>query len=287
MTVRTRIRRRAFRWAARHRFPLRRELLVQHHLLPAARLRYLSDLLIPRAEGDSVEVVELSDGRRFELDLRSLAQRAIAYELSDEVELELLRELLRDGDVAFDVGANIGLYSVAMARATGPSGGVYAFEPHPTTADRLERNLRLNNLENVHVSRAAVSSAGGEAVLRVPDLAEPGLATITGRGEALATVSTVTLDAVAAEHGVTRIALLKLDAEGAEEAILAGAAELLANRSIQRILFETLDGSVSVQAQLVEMGYRLEVVLPPGEASVTRPCSADEHFAYANILASL
>lgn len=281
------LRRAARRWVASHQFPGRRTLLVDHHLLPAAPLRLLSDMLIPVDGELAHEVVEVGDGVRLEVDLRSLAQRAIAYGLSDERELETVGDILVSGDVVLDVGANIGLYTVACACAVGRTGAVHAFEPNPAVADQLARNIALNSLVNVYVHRRAVSDVPGRVVVRSPDAHEPGLATIVGPGRPVAEVETVTLDNFAEEHGISRIALLKLDVEGAETMALRGARELISARRIERVLFEVLGGTTAAQEALHSAGYRLEVILPPHTSDRSRPCAPSERFAYANILATI
>ena len=270
----------------RHDFPFKRELLVQQHLLPAARLRLFADVLLPRNDESPVEVVTLATGARMELDWRSAAQRAIAYGVSDESELRLVRRVLGPGDTVLDVGANVGLYTLAMADAVGREGRVHAFEPNPSTLTRLKRNLALNGCDNVVVHAVAVGDRDAVVALRSADPTESGLATVVGDGTELARVPQVTLDDAAADHGFSSVALLKLDVEGAESSVLRGAADLIARGSLPRVLFEALDGSTTTQALLHDAGYRLEVVLPPGPGPLTRPCAVDEQFSYANILAT-
>jgi len=75
-----------------------------------------------------------------------------------EDEIRFVRRWLRPGMRAVDVGANYGLYTVALAKAVGPEGRVWAFEPAPDTAQFLDATLRLNDLGHVLLTRAAVSS---------------------------------------------------------------------------------------------------------------------------------
>jgi FkbM family methyltransferase len=70
---------------------------------------------------------------------------------------------LCEGDRVVDIGANIGAFTVLAASKVGPSGRVFAFEPDPTTCERLRENVRLNRLENVVVENCAVGAAAGEA----------------------------------------------------------------------------------------------------------------------------
>jgi FkbM family methyltransferase len=257
--------------------------LIDHHRLPSARLKLLSDLLVPGPGESSIEVVERSDGMRFELDLHSVAQRAVAYELSDEAELRLIADLIGPGEIALDVGANIGLYTVIMGRAVGAAGRVYSFEPNPPTAARLRRNVELNALGNVEVFELAVADAVGAANLRLPDAREPGLATIVGDSGPAVPVETITIDSFLEQRHIGRVALLKLDVEGAELDALTGATGAVRDGTISTVLFEVLNGSTEVQARLADHGFRLRAIVPGREIQDCRP---DERFAYANILAT-
>ena len=76
-------------------------------------------------------------------------------------DVRMCLDRLRAGDVALDVGANIGHFTVAMARRVGPDGLVVSIEPNPATFRRLQENVRLNRLRNVTCIRAALTSVDG------------------------------------------------------------------------------------------------------------------------------
>jgi FkbM family methyltransferase len=77
---------------------------------------------------------------------------------SELLEQSLMLKHLAPGGVFYDVGANAGFYAVIGARAVGPTGQVYAFEPMPKLADRVRENAKLNSMANLEVIEAAVSS---------------------------------------------------------------------------------------------------------------------------------
>lgn len=162
---------------------------------------------------------------------------------SDAFELQLLSALVRPGDVCIDVGANIGLYTVLMAAATGPAGKIYAFEPAPRTFEILRSNIEANGLKTVIATAAAISDAKGSATLHLT--AETGLTSLgnTNRGTVVATadVPTLTLDAFAREHGIDGIDFLKIDVEGYEGHVLRGGASLLETAADPLLMIE-LDG---------------------------------------------
>ena len=91
-----------------------------------------------------------------------------AYKVaSDRAERGMIRRLLRPGDVAVDIGANIGSYARFMSRRVGPNGKVFAFEP---SADNFERLVRtVGSLGNVEPIKAAVGNATGPLTLYESD----------------------------------------------------------------------------------------------------------------------
>ncbi len=84
-------------------------------------------------------------------------------------EIELMEQLLHKGDTAVDVGANIGLMTVFMAKAVGTTGRVFAFEPGPENMSLLQQNIAVNHYNNVTVTPAAVSGEAGTLKLFLSD----------------------------------------------------------------------------------------------------------------------
>jgi FkbM family methyltransferase len=84
-----------------------------------------------------------------------------AYGEWAEAELNLFLQIVRPGDIVLDVGANIGAFTVPLAKRVGINGRIYAFEPQRIINQRLNANVALNNLPNVHVYHAAVGSHTG------------------------------------------------------------------------------------------------------------------------------
>lgn len=138
-------------------------------------------------------------------------------------------ELLRHDQVVYDIGANMGFLSLLAARLVGAGGAVFAFEPVPANAQRLRDSARANGFGNVKVVEAALSDTPGQAVLALAEHAGGAMLTRFGRPsdatDAL-TVTTTTLDALVYEYGWQAPDFVKLDVEGAEAAVLAGAERL-------------------------------------------------------------
>jgi FkbM family methyltransferase len=168
---------------------------------------------------------------------------------------EAIFRLLAPGDLALDVGANIGYFTSLMASRVG-NGSVIAFEPHPTLHGRLVENVaRWETAHRVTVDRRAVSDAVGVAHLNVADdfTSNMGTSSLGEPSAASIAVETITLDAVLEGR---RAGLLKLDVEGNELAALTGATLALEQRMIGHVIFEEHDAlPTPVSALLVDAGF--------------------------------
>ncbi len=199
------------------------------------------------------------------------ARGAFDFELYgwDTRELRFLRRFLRPGMAVADIGAHHGLYSITAARCVGPSGRVDAFEPSPAAFRRLRWHLRLNRAGGVAAHPYAIADRRARSTLHVPaggvdtlsSLRPPGV----GRGRVRRVeVDVLPLDEAAERGGWPGLDLVKLDAEGAEAAVLDGAPRVIArHRPIW--LFEALDATsaawgLSGQA-LVERFCRLDCLI--------------------------
>ena len=142
-----------------------------------------------------------------------------------------IAEHLASGGVFYDVGANVGFFSLLAARRIGPAGAVYSFEPVAENVAAIERNVRLNALTNVSVFQVAVdaSSRTGELVVTEWDggasLATTG--TSPGGARERRTVRVAALDDLMATEGLRPPTLVKIDVEGAELGALNGMVNLL------------------------------------------------------------
>jgi FkbM family methyltransferase len=176
----------------------------------------------------------------------------------EQLEVEAARACLQPGDVAIDVGANVGLLAVPLALAVGPEGRVLAVEPLPENVERLEGNLRRNELGNVTVVTAAAGAEDGEVQLQVAaDSAFSSVGTVTKyRVAGALRVPCRRLDSLWEELGRPRVALVKIDVEGAELSVLDGARELLQS-SRPVLLVEADPGAAAnaLAARLGEAGY--------------------------------
>jgi FkbM family methyltransferase len=141
---------------------------------------------------------------------------------------DYLMQALRANDVCFDVGANLGYYTVLMAKAV-PQGKVYAFEPDPFCHALLQLNVRINRLENVVVNCLALGERSGTSSLfRCTDSGYNSFNDTAQKPvSSVIEVPVTTLDEFVAGAGVGRVDFVKVDVEGAEGLVLAGAKRLL------------------------------------------------------------
>jgi FkbM family methyltransferase len=144
-----------------------------------------------------------------------------------------VNRFLKPGMVFVDVGANDGYYSLFAARRVGASGRVIAVEPSSRERANLERNLARNGLDNVIVVSAALGAEPGVADLRLAQGKHSGHNTLGKfahddvQAASLERVKVQTLDSVVAELGLDRIDFVKIDVEGAEASVVAGARSVL------------------------------------------------------------
>jgi FkbM family methyltransferase len=131
------------------------------------------------------------------------------------------------GDVVFDVGAGTGAETLVFSRLVGPAGRVVSIEAHPRTFERLERLRKLNRLTNVTPLQVAVSDVEGEVV--ISDLGDHLRNIVLAESDEGIVVAARRIDAIAAEVGISRIDLLKMNVEGAECAALQGLGALITN----------------------------------------------------------
>lgn len=183
---------------------------------------------------------------------------------ADPMLLRAAREHLRPGDCAWDIGANVGLFTFAAAALSGPGGRVLAVEADTWLVGLLRRSANLpgNRALGVDVLPAAVSDRLDVARLNIAArgraasfLEGAAGSSQTGGVREVQLVPTVTLDWLAERFPAPR--MVKIDVEGAELAVLRGAARLLAEcRPV--LLCEIFDRNRrEVDALLRDQGYRL------------------------------
>lgn len=189
-------------------------------------------------------------------DLSSITSYVLA-EQEDwfEPELAFVRGWLKPGMNAIDVGANHGVFALTMARLVGPEGGITAFEPGLEAQGLLERSIARNGLANLELVRAAVGEVCGQAQLHDGRGSSEAASLAGGTGRPGRQVRVTTLDAEWQRLGCPPVDFVKIDVEGFEAEVIAGARRLL-SQAKPLVMFE-ISGE---RARLGELGPRLEAL---------------------------
>lgn len=180
------------------------------------------------AGGDSI-AFDACDGCRFETPRNNVSSFIAA--VFGQRDLNIVRfwnRVLPPGSVLFDVGANIGLYTVPAGRKVGDAGRVVGFEAHPWIYGFLSGNVARNCGANVTVENLAVGDSSGETSIAF-NARNIGETRVALDDEAGVRVRIVTLDDYCRQHAITRVDYVKIDVEGYEANVLRGARQLMAD----------------------------------------------------------
>jgi len=142
-------------------------------------------------------------------------------EPAEDTELDLVMDIVKDRKVLFyDVGANAGIYSLAVANNSLKSSQIIAFEPNPEMLRRLNRNIQLNQFNNICVRPVALGDRNGFAFLNGTSSGNLGQASIgTHEGSGLK-VEMRTLEEELLKKDQFEVSFMKIDVEGFEPAVL-------------------------------------------------------------------
>ena len=198
---------------------------------------------------------EFDDGIVIDVDVHEPVGRSIyIYGCWDYALTRLLDTLLEPEMCFFDVGANIGYFSLFAARRCRQ---VFAFDPAPPLYQQLRSNVALNPDLNIGAFDLAVSDQCGSVEFYVTAGAgNSGLSSLHPRDNSVRiSAQATTLDAFMAAHQIPQVQVMKVDVEGAEDAVFRGAAALLASGAPD-VVFESLPGSCAGEI-LLGFGYRI------------------------------
>lgn len=163
---------------------------------------------------------------------------------SDIGDLRFLWKVLQPGMVFFDVGAYHGLYTVVAAKKLGRQGRLVAFEPSPREIRRFRLHMRLNGVPSARLEPFAVSTRLGRLKLFTVVSGFTGMNSLTHPPiqdpVQEIVVDSVPLDEYLVQEGITRIDVMKVDTEGAELEVFAGAQRVLSEYR-PLIICEVLD----------------------------------------------
>lgn len=174
------------------------------------------------------------------------------------------------GDVVLDVGAGVGTEAIFFSRLVGADGHVYSLEPHPATFRMLQTTIRRNQLRNVTALDIGLAATSGSA--HMTDLAAHQSNTLSQKEPSGVRVMTMSLEELIEELGLKRVALLKMNVEGAEREILEASDAVLG--LIDNVVISCHDFKAArtgdhyfntrafVQTHLAEIGF---IILPPNQ----------------------
>ena len=231
-----------------------------------ARMLFRSYAKAARHPGDAAMQLTTAVGDRFEVDLASYLEWHLWVFGSFEPHFaELFRHLVKPGDRCVDVGANVGVHTIRLAKLVGPDGAVTAVEPDPELARRIHENVQLNEMTNVRVIQAAAADRSATALLYRPGAADANRARasllhhayLTGQAQE---VPTVTID----ELRPGPVALIKIDVEGAEAGVVAGAADTIV-KDLPAVIFEYAPDALGHEVTspfgwLADQGYEMLLI---------------------------
>jgi FkbM family methyltransferase len=217
--------------------------VVRRYPLLSGCGRLANHNVVQRIAGISAEVAwaPVHGGYQVAAPLDDLIGRAAFYagDLDRKITW-VCRRLVRPGDRVLDIGANLGLVTMVLAKLVGPTGHVEAFEPIPKMCDLLQQAIVHNGLRNVRLHRMALGAEAAELPLFVP----PGHAGSASflperrspdQEEIVVPVRTLSEIMSGARD---RVRLVKLDVEGYEPQVLDGGAEYFDRTPPEAVIFE-------------------------------------------------
>jgi FkbM family methyltransferase len=178
--------------------------------------------------------------------------------------IKLIRKLLNDQAVFFDIGANIGAISLPLAKQT--SASIHAFEPSAFIFDYLKKNVENNHITSILINNVAVHSVHNSQLdFFAADIKYGKSTMVPSYSQTSYPVNTVNLDEYCNEKEISTIDVLKIDVQGFELNVFKGCEALLKRKAIGNIIFEFEDwaetdagfGEGSSQLYLIDNGYEI------------------------------
>jgi FkbM family methyltransferase len=175
-----------------------------------------------------------------------------------EAQAVMLR-CIKKGGIAYDIGANYGIHAFLMATLVSDSGQVYAFEPSPAIFQGLNENIEMNRLHHVKCVQAGVWDHSGRAqFLSGHHLGAGHCAEIRQSAGSSMDIDLLSLDDFVFERQHHPPDFIKVDVEGAEAKVLAGARRVLETyRPVLLIDLHNPEQDVAVGTTLMRLDYKI------------------------------
>ncbi len=221
--------------------------------------------------GGQTILLDLDSDRPGEGERNHELWRADTYDSKEPDTIRWIDRFVRPGDVLYDVGANIGQYSLYAARKTGGRVAVLAFEPEALNHAKLNRNIVLNGLVGVVTPYALAMSDRTAIDLFYVQKFAPGAALHTfGRAVAQGEkpfepqnrqgVMAVAIDDLVGRFALPFPAHIKVDVDGIEDRVVAGAVRTLADPRLRSVLIEVFmhgDMAERIKRAFLDRGFQL------------------------------
>ena len=153
----------------------------------------------------------------------------------------ICQQIVREGDTALDIGANIGIVSVILSKIVGQTGFVHSFEPNPALSRQLHETMAHNEIRNVKVHSTALGSTDGHMELTIPSENKGAASLVRKTNDPDAEsvdVKISRLDDICDDENIQSVRFVKIDVEGFETEVFKGADTLLSSIRPDAILFE-------------------------------------------------
>lgn len=198
-----------------------------------------------------------------------IGRRILTVGSFEKDEMVRLPSFVKPGDCCVDVGANIGLHTLSLARAVGVTGHVFSFEPVRKNALLAQLNCEINNLHNVTMIASPLSDVSGKRLsANLPDN-DSSFAFFSETGDMGDEGVTQTLDEFCRSRAIASVHFIKVDVEGAEMKILRGASRLLSSAGAPPVVMVEMvddylrrfgDNAGEAVAFMASLGYQPFVV---------------------------
>jgi FkbM family methyltransferase len=182
-----------------------------------------------------------------------------------------LSRLVRPGTTCYDIGANVGFTAILAARCVEASGRIFCFEPLSENAVQIRVNANLNGFTQIQIHQVALGEADGEAEFRVSHAPTWGRLAVAGATPAESGITRVPvrkLDSIVAAESIPDPQFIKMDVEGAEAGVLAGARSLL-ERARPVMVIELHHTYQAVVDALVGLEYTIRPLVAGGKIAST------------------
>ena len=222
-----------------------RYIYCSQHFFGKERLKTLLLKIYRTAKRQSNNLIcSAYDGRKFRITLYDRTYDNLYFTgYFEKTESRFIEQIVKEGDVILDIGANFGWYTTLCSKLCGTNGEVHAFEPVPTTLVELRFNLELNNTEsNVLVNNFALGSENKRTEIFLFEGLPHSHASLSNLGRhdgRPISIQVKTMDEYASQNlQAKQVRFIKLDVEGAEINVLNGAKHFFEIQKNLWLLFE-------------------------------------------------